>query len=188
MTHTVAIGSTVGMGSQVEVVLSKYPDQPHYRYTAVLLGEDEHGAWLRCDTGDHVYRGAQLAYVRDISLLALVPTARHWWLAMWYPPSQDRYEVYVNINTPPQWIRAHRVEMIDLDLDVERWRDGTIDLLDEDEFAEHSARHAYPNELIAATWEATRTVTSMLETGAEPFAGAWKAWYQRCFPTYDGPR
>lgn len=47
--------------------------------------------------------------------------------------------------------------MVDLDLDVVRRFDGSAEILDEDEFAEHQVRYGYPPEGSRGTTEPNRT-------------------------------
>jgi uncharacterized protein len=51
--------------------------------------------------------------------------------------------------------------MVDLDLDVVRRFDGSAEILDEDEFAEHQARYGYPPEV---TGHAERAASARLAT------------------------
>ena len=58
-------------------------------------------------------------------------------------------EIYVNVTTRPA-LDQGTVSAVNLDLDVVRWRDGRVEVLDEDEFAEHQVLLGYPAELISA--------------------------------------
>jgi protein associated with RNAse G/E len=69
--------------------------------------------------------------------------------------------------------------MIDLDLDVELWRDGELKLLDEDEFAEHQVTMAYPAEVITEAARAANFLVTAISTGQEPFATAWQSWLKK---------
>ncbi len=67
--------------------------------------------------------------------------------------------------------------MVDLDLDVVRRRPGaTVELLDEDEFAEHSLRYAYPDDVRSAAVAASRELLHAVAAGAGPFGGAHDSW------------
>ncbi len=68
---------------------------------------------------------------------------------MFNPPPRTS-EVYCDITTPARWESDDTVHLIDLDLDVVRRRaTGLVELLDEDEFAEHRARFGYPDDVVA---------------------------------------
>ena len=58
---------------------------------------------------------------------------------------------------------------IDLDLDVEVHEDGHPELVDEDEFADHQLRYAYPPEVIAAAEASARIALDLATAAAFPF-------------------
>ena len=87
-----------------------------------------------------------------------------------------RTEIYCDVTTPAIWADDH-VKLIDLDLDVRRRRDSTaVELLDEDEFAEHSAAFGYPPEVVKQAWAAAEFLLDAVGDGREPFAGGYHAW------------
>ena len=65
---------------------------------------------------------------------------------------------------------------IDLDLDSARTLDGSVEVLDEDEFLDHQIRYEYPRGLIAQTRTATQRVVDLVTAGAEPFGTAAESW------------
>jgi uncharacterized protein len=77
------------------------------------------------------------------------------WIASWNGPGETDISIYVDATTEPS-IHADVVSAVDLDLDVVQLRDGTVRVLDEDEFAEHQtqlpggglAREVHPKRLI----------------------------------------
>jgi protein associated with RNAse G/E len=96
------------------------------------------------------------------------------WTDRWYTvahnvPPWHRGEVYyVNIGTPVEWNGAD-LGTVDLDLDVAVYADGSVRVLDEDEFATHRARYAYPAEVVAAAEAAVVEVLGLIREGAFPF-------------------
>ena len=83
---------------------------------------------------------------------------------------------------PPVW-RGDRVTMIDLDLDIERARDGEVTIVDEDEFAAHQVRLAYPRHVIEsarlALLEASGErldIAARVTRSEEPFAETGARW------------
>lgn len=163
----------------VDISYTKWPDHPHYAYRMRVLGEDNHGVWGACEAGESVYKSGELAFIRESTLLSLVPRDGCW-SALWYPPSEPVLEVYVDINSCPEWT-VGAVEMIDLDFDVIRRRDGTVQLVDEDEFEEHRLTFGYPNDLVALARSAAKEVTERASHPTEPFASSWRTWYSECF-------
>lgn len=107
--------------------------------------------------------------------VALVPH-RGWWSAFFNSSGKD--ELYVDINTPPVW-NGPSVVMIDLDLDVARRRsDGSTQLLDEDEFADHQVKLDYPPSLIDGARAAAASLFLAVERRDEPFGSIAEAWFE----------
>ncbi len=161
--------------SLVHVDERKWPDQLHWQYEAQRLGEDEHGVWLHVPRGTIANRGDQPPLAVPYGFVTLVPGGA-WWLGEFYWDN-PRHSVYVNIGTPPEW-HGDRVTQVDLDLDVIRRPDGTVETVDEDEFLDHQVRFAYPQELIAATRVATAAAAELLIAGIEPFGIASRRWLE----------
>ena len=87
-----------------------------------------------------------------------------------------RTEVYCDVTTPATWSGQREVTVVDLDLDVRRRRWGDIERLDEDEFAEHSVRFGYPDEVVAEATAASLWLAAALGDGSEPFANDFRPW------------
>ncbi|MGI8424646.1 MAG: DUF402 domain-containing protein [Chloroflexota bacterium] len=75
---------------------------------------------------------------------------------------------YCNVTTPPVFDGC-QLGYVDLDLDVAVRPDGCIDLLDEDEFAEHQRLYDYPSEVIAHAQEAAEQVAALARANGFPF-------------------
>jgi uncharacterized protein len=88
----------------------------------------------------------------------------------------DPTEIYCDITTPVTWTTPREVTMIDLDLDVVRIREtAAVDLLDEDEFAEHQVKYNYPADVLDQATQAAVWLRTALTDGTEPFATAYLA-------------
>lgn len=96
-----------------------------------------------------------------------------WWTAIW--AWERPHDVYVDIITPPQW-SGSTVTMVDIDLDVVRWADGRVEVLDEDEFAEHRVKYAYPERLADTARATTAQIAVAVEAAHEPFGDVGKNW------------
>lgn len=151
----------------------KWPDRLHWQFSATRLGEDEHGIWLHVPSGTIAKRGPEPARPLRVGFVSLVP-AGTWWIAEFYL-DDPQHSIYVNIGMPAQW-DGDRVTQIDLDLDVVRNLDGSIEVLDEDEFADHQVRYGYPNQLIAGAEAATVAAVDLLTRNEEPFDSAATTW------------
>ncbi len=161
-------------GTQVEVEFRKWPDRPHWRYPMVVLGDDEHGRWLFAPAGTPTRRGDEPVRYASHAFLSLVEEGA------WRVPifnAGGPICVYVDLATPPVW-EGTTVRMIDLDLDVVRRTDGTVAVVDEDEFADHRLRYDYPDGLVdAVEAEAART-RHALACGLPPFHGVADEWME----------
>ena len=166
-------------GSQVRVVARKWPDRPHWEHDAVRLGEDAHGVWLGACPGTLMSRpGASFRTTQ--AQVFLVPTASAF-IATFYagegPRDAAPCEVYVDITTIPQWA-DDTVTAYDLDLDVVRGWTGRVWVDDEDEFADHRVRYAYPPELVRLAAGSCESVRDAVEQRRPPYDGVVPAhWF-----------
>jgi hypothetical protein len=160
-------------GGGVTLDYFKWPDrtaQPYKGHRALtLLGEDPHGRWLWCPRG-----GAPAGADYD-SFLTLVPH-ESWWTATWIFRDDARLKIWVDITTPAVWRTPAHVQTVDLDIDVQLLPDGTVEVLDEDEFAEHAVAWAYPSVVRSAAPAAARFIARALRDLAEPFSTPGERW------------
>lgn len=161
--------------THVHVDFRKWPDAPHWQLSMHRLGEDEHGIWLWAPAGGVVRRGEEPPRVARSLYVKLIKQDA-WWTAIWN--AGGRFECYVDIATPAQW-DGDRVMMIDLDLDVARFRDGSVAVLDEDEFAEHQQTLGYPPELVDRARTTTAAVFLGVERREPPFDATGADWLRR---------
>ena len=161
----------------ITVQFFKYPNQLHWRHEMCRLGEDEHGIWLGAPAGGVVQRGTEPPMALDRPFVQLITASSFWSLI--YNGEQFKYPIYVDIATPATWVNAHRVEMIDIDLDVVRRQDGLVEVLDEDEFLEHRARFDYPDWLVDRARATAAELIFKLEAREEPFGETPQRWLRR---------
>jgi hypothetical protein len=164
----------VARDESVQVTFLKYDGSPHRSYRARWLGEDGDGTWLGVRSGTPAIVDGDHEIVRAEPYVLLVPK-RAWWTAMFNAPPR-RSEVYCDVTTPATWGGTGEVTVVDLDLDVRRRRWGTIERLDEDEFAQHSAAYGYPAEVKIQAMAASHWLASALGDGTEPFASGFRKW------------
>ena len=127
--------------------------------------------------------GARDGLSRQVEVV-LAP-AQGWWVAAWQG-EHSTSDLYVRVTTPPHY-RNGRLTCFDLDLDVLRWRDGSVTLVDEDEFEDHRVRFGYPPEVVK---EATTTAAWLQEAVAErrpPFDRTGEVWLSRFERTLNFP-
>jgi len=99
-----------------------------------------------------------------------------WFVSVWN--ATGGMETYVDVATPPQWPSEDHVTMVDLDLDVIRFRDGNVVLDDEDEFEEHRIEYGYPDDVVARARSTAEYLMDAVRSGAEPFGAASESWFR----------
>ncbi len=183
-TQPVSVSGTGGDSGMVRVVYLKYDGSPHRSYPARWLGRDGGGSWLGVPAGTVADLGGKPT-VRQEPYALYVPDGR-WWTAMFNAAPRPS-EIYCDVTTPATWIGSTELTVIDLDLDVRRRRQtGRVELLDEDEFAEHQARYGYPREAVVEAERAARWLVRALRGDTEPFAGGYYPWLAQVAPEYAG--
>jgi len=161
----------------MELASEKWGGHPHYRGPMRHLGDDEHGAWLWGPAGRTIERGDGTVFTTEQDALILVPPGA-WWQPAWWL-GHPEIDVYVNINTPAEWSDG-RVVAVDLDLDVIRFTDGRVEVVDRDEFEVHQVRYGYPAGIVDAAEAATAEAYDRVVRRAPPFDGAAAArWAER---------
>ena len=161
------------MTASVTVDLRKWPDTPHRRFPARPIGEDEHGRWLWAPAGTTIESGSR-GWVLEHAMVSLITDG--WWAATWFATGVD--ELYVDVVAPAEWTES-AVRLIDLDLDVVRFRDGRTGLHDEDEFEANRLALGYPPEFVANARETADRILAAMLRGDEPFGGVGEAWLAR---------
>lgn len=163
------------MAAPTAVQFLKYPLSPHWYFESSLLGEDDHGVWLGAPPQTPARRGSEPWTSFDAAFVMLIPRDR-WWTMVVNAAPQDP-EIYVDVCTTARWVADNRVEMIDLDLDVIRMRDGSVHLLDEEEFLDHSVRFSYPPHVVAGARTTAAELMLAVEQRVEPFGSAADRWF-----------
>jgi hypothetical protein len=158
---------------RIRCALPKWIEHPHYRFETDLLGRDEHGTWLGC-LPPTPYTGPKGSGEFVHAFVILVPEDQ-WWLLS-YNDGRSEIELYVDITTAAVWRDQSTVEAIDLDLDVARFRDGRVELLDEDEFEERRLAFGYPDDVVRQAVDTAHAVLEAVREGREPFGTVGAQW------------
>ncbi|NUT38321.1 MAG: DUF402 domain-containing protein [Hamadaea sp.] len=154
------------------MVYRKFDGALHWHTTLTRLGEDEHGVWLGSRPGGRWRRnGGPWVTVHGPRLM--VAPRDSWWTARFNSESDSRTEIYCDVTAVPKWTADDELTIVDLDLDVVRLHaDRAVQLLDEDEFAEHRDRYGYPDDVAENALATSVWLLSALATGLEPFGVA----------------
>ena len=166
------------MTRPVTVQFFKNPDIVHWGFETQWLGEDEWGDWIAVPAGSRRWKGTEEVGPSSGDAVFCAPR-ESWWHLHYNGTTHPTYSHFVDISTPPVWVSDNRYEMIDLDLDVAVYRDGTVEIQDEDEFQIHQVKYRYTADMIRRADEETRRIASALETGEEPFFDVAAAWLSR---------
>jgi uncharacterized protein len=179
-------------GSAVEVMMTKWGDAPHWRFSGTWLGSDEHGDWLGFPQGTLNSRPG-FEFHSEVDSVTLVPRDG-WHLATFHAPG-IWCDLYVDITSPAVW-QANALTAVDLDLDVIRmspatpaWSalaptnlragPGEVFVDDEDEFDEHRITLGYPDEVVTAARQSCADVLSAVQAVRAPYDGSHLPWLER---------
>jgi hypothetical protein len=160
----------------VDLDTRKWGDRPHYRMNTELLGHDEHGAWLGLPVGSP-YSGPNGAGELEHGFVGLIPEDS-WWIASFWAGHPET-DVYVDITTTAIWKTESHLVVVDLDLDVIRYRDGRTELVDEDEFEEHRVVLGYPVDVVDQARATAEEMLSLVAGRREPFDEVGRRWLMR---------
>ena len=162
------------MTSEVRVIFRKYDGSLHWHLTMRRLGEDEHGVWTGSLSPSTMRKGDGPLVTFAHAHVMLFPRGQ-WWTAA-FNDRPEKVEIYCDITTPADWPSPDEVTMTDLDLDVRRLCGGAVELLDEDEVAEHRLRYGYPADVVIQAEKSARWLRAALAGGTEPFASAYRSY------------
>jgi protein associated with RNAse G/E len=164
----------------VDVVLRKFDGRPHRRTTTRHLGEDEWGIWLGSAQGTVVtysYGDKRSESTRHAAV-RVIPRDQ-WWCAIFFAAPSVR-DVYCDVIVPARWESPAEVTLVDLDLDVVRYRqDGRVMLEDEQEFRENVDVYGYPGDTVEQARAAASYLRTALAGEVEPFASRYRTWLER---------
>ena len=165
---------------QIRLQYGKFNGDEHWAFDVEILGSDEHGLWLGGRKGSVGSRPGKSVKATS-NYVTLIPANEGWWVATFNATPQGSnadISVYVDITTPTT-VNEGEAFTLDLDLDVVQRADGRVEIVDEDEFADHQVEMSYPPRVITAAREAADSVKQMMGTGAAPFDGSHRAWLER---------
>ena len=86
----------------------------------------------------------------------------------------DGVYYYCNLSSPYLY-DGEAVKYIDYDLDIKVSRDGSIKILDEDEYQKHQVKYRYPKEIKDILESEMKSLIQMIEHKVKPFDDAFIA-------------
>jgi hypothetical protein len=163
------------MSELIRLTFRKYDGSLHWHGTLRRLGEDEHGLWLGWGRNHRMARGAEPPITMGAAYVQLI-RPDEWWCGSFNAAPRST-EVYCDITTVAEWTAPDEISLVDLDLDVLRFRDGRPPaIVDEDEFLEHQVRFGYPAEVIATARDTADRLLEAVRADEEPFKSVYHAW------------
>ncbi|MHC6220437.1 DUF402 domain-containing protein [Arthrobacter sp. MMS24-S77] len=152
----------------------KWNGTAHWVVPGRYLGEDIHGWWIFQGQGEFCSRPGAAFYAASDAVL-LVPRSGEY-VATFYDDSYPGdFRIYVDLAMAHEWKAikpgVSEFHMIDMDLDVIRsvHRDVFID--DEDEFDEHRAIMAYPDDVVESMRQECGVLYQAVFNKQAPFDG-----------------
>lgn len=153
----------------ITVTTRKYDGGIHLEWAARLLLADDDLILTYAPPGAMlVHHTKGLRLVQPHACLSAFPRQRRWNAMLDFAPDGAPLGIYCNVALPPTSVPG-RLDWIDLDLDVVRAGDGPATLVDEDEFAAHTVRYAYPTALVADARAAADELLALARRGSAPF-------------------
>lgn len=156
-------------GPRWHIEARKYDGTLHYTLPAHLVEDDGQRIWLHTPTGTplhHVTRGFERPMRHASELLFWRGTGYNIYAN--YAPGGALDYFYCNVSLPPH-IDGTTLTFVDIDLDVAIRPDGTVSLLDADEFAAHCARYGYPRKVQRDAWHAVLAIFAHWHARRPPF-------------------
>ncbi len=170
---------------KINLISKKYDGSLRDTAEAFLIAQDEETVVLLQPpgTGEYDHRSARWETTQD-GLLMLFFTNR--WYNVWHIADQQSHfnRIYANIALPARWVNGNTLEWVDLDLDIRVHLDGSIVLLDEDEFLENQLRMGYPPDVVTQAQVAAQEALHLCQQGSYPFDHAIQV--ARYFATLGG--
>jgi uncharacterized protein len=155
---------------KVKVISKKYDGSLRDESEAFLVAQDEETIVLLQPPGtlEYSYRRERWESAQD-GLLLIFFTNR--WYNLWHIADQKSHInlIYANITLPARWIDNKTLEWVDLDLDVRVHMDGSVVLLDEEEFAHNQRRMGYPPDVVLQARAAAQEVLHLCTQQLYPF-------------------
>lgn len=173
------------VGTPVNLRQRKWDGSPHRQSSMEYLGSDEYGGWLANADGSPFPNNVDpllLAESRAGRGTHAMFLPRHGCFLAHFNAPPNSATVYTDITTLPEFHHdgsAWVIAAIDMDLDVVLGADGRSWIEDEDEFAEHTDRYGYPDDVVRRMQSTADEVLAAIRNRSEPFGTAWHRWVDR---------
>ncbi|MBM7844893.1 DUF402 domain-containing protein [Herpetosiphon giganteus] len=142
----------------------KWPKRPTAQATGYLLGADQFGHWLGIAAGSAWQHSNGQQGMFEQAFVKLIPPNAYWSACF---NLSDKL-IDVDIVLPNQW-HDQLVEEIDLEIDLLKMADGSIEIRDQAKFAAVCQRWPIPAAIIEQVHTTTAQIYQQLQAQVEPF-------------------
>lgn len=142
----------------------KWPKRPTAQATGYLLGADQFGHWLGIAAGSAWQHNNGQHGRFEQAFVKLIPSHAYWSACF---NLHDKL-IDVDIVLPNQW-HDQLVEEIDLEIDLLKLADGSIEIRDQAEFAAVCQRWPMSAAIIEQVHATTTQIYQQLQAQVEPF-------------------
>ena len=155
-------------GSRILLRATKFDGTAHWIQPFTVISDD--GTLLVTE-----YRARTPIYTSRGEFRSPYDSRVYFWRDRWFNvfrlsrPGCSLALWYCNVTTPPSFDGC-QLGYVDLDLDVSVRPDGCIEVLDEDEFAEHRKKYGYPADVVTRAEDAAREIVQLARQRAFPFS------------------
>jgi protein associated with RNAse G/E len=146
----------------IRVVSARYDGSPRDEWPAQLLEHEGARLRLRAAAGTEEIVGGRRRQLITDSFLAFYWTDR--WYNVWQFDRGEGIVLYANVAMPCSF-DGSVLRWVDLDIDIVQYADGTIEVRDEAEFRERSARLNYPDKVVRSALAARDEVLRLMQAG-----------------------
>lgn len=160
----------------VDLNIYKYPRRFRYTIPAQLAWDKPEELAIYLPAGVEIYSPSkQAGFPAQHHILNIFWPGRYFNAEIsWYPDWTFR-GYYLNLALPHEWDETV-CAYIDLELDVTRFEDEPIQILDEDEYEEARLTYNFPPDLVSQIETTRDEVVRLLENEVFPFDGSLKTW------------
>ena len=154
---------------KIKIVSRKYDGQLRDEYESYLYSEDDDKIVTFSPPGTPYFWQKQGAWMTAPD--GLIETYfKHAWYNVWHICEQNSHvnRMYINIAMPAT-LQDDLLTWIDLDLDLRVHMDGSLELLDEDEFQENLLAMHYPPAVVAQAYAACDHLKACYASALYPF-------------------
>ncbi|MFT4234840.1 MAG: DUF402 domain-containing protein [Microbacterium sp.] len=159
-------------GTEVQLHWRKWDGSPHWHEECVYLGSDEHGDWSGQPVGWLSERPGKSFVASAPSVRLIVPAGDYALIVNRDHPTWLR--IYIDLGWDIRWTSETLIEGIDMDLDVIRHEsaENITEIVDQDEWEEHSAKFGYPADVMTHLEALAADLATRVRAQEAPFDDA----------------